>query len=117
EQFARRLLAAALHLRQVAEADPGGIRHLTQGAGLLGARTTQHVADRLAQQCRHRALLPHWAWLIGQRCAAPGWFPDVPDRCALLFAQALIAVLRRAHAAGRWPHAPPRAGYPSVSRK
>src|SRR5258705_4757736 len=71
EQLARGLLAAALHLRQVAETDPGGVGHLTQGAALLGAGTTQHVADHLAQQCRHDRLL-FAQTLIGVLPSSPG---------------------------------------------
>src|SRR5258705_5585095 len=71
EQLARGLLAAALHLRQIAETYPGGVGHLTQGAALLGAGTTQHVADHLAQQCRHDRLLFAQA-LIGVLPSSPG---------------------------------------------
>ena len=77
EQFARRLLAATLDLGQVAQAHASGVRHLAQRAALVYAGTTQHVADHLAQQCPHRALLHLGSTKATPRTAemVPGWPP------------------------------------------
>jgi hypothetical protein len=44
------LLATALDLGQVSQADPRGVGHLAQRPALFGAGSTQHVAEDLAQQ-------------------------------------------------------------------
>jgi len=47
EQFRGRFLAAALHLGEVTERDPGGRGHLAESATLPDTQTTQDVAEQL----------------------------------------------------------------------
>ncbi len=57
EQLAGRFLAAALDLRQVAEADPGRAGHVAERATAGCAGAAEAGTDRLSQQQRHATLL------------------------------------------------------------
>src|SRR6185312_17218973 len=75
QQLGGRLLAAALHLRQVTERHSRGRGHLAQSATLPDAQPTQHVAEQLTKQNHRRTPFLMRNSLPGVHCEVTGSRP------------------------------------------